>query len=95
MSQKDEYKPYKPLFEDFLNVKSIVSSPDLSKRKNLESNNNNSFQEKIEKPFLSDQAKLLLEELHKYRTVYKPSEKDNTLKEEHRQFFLIFYIIIH
>lgn len=60
----------KPNLDDFKNVKSLLSSPELSKPKNLEGEPFN-FKGNNDKPYLSDQAKLLLEELNKYKTVFR------------------------
>ena len=82
MLQNQEYKP---LFDEFQNVKSLVSSPDLSRPKEFEKDDYRTKQKIEKQPFLSEQAKLLLEELHKYKTVYKPSDKDNNLSENDKR----------
>jgi len=82
MSQKGESKPS---FEDFQNIKSLLSSPDLSKPKDLDPEPYN-FKENNDKPYLSEQAKLLLDELHKYKATYKPNSKENLINEPSKQF---------
>ena len=79
----------KQILEDFQNVKSLVNSPDLSKPIEQEAFN---FKEKLEKPYLSQQAKVLLAELHKYKTVYK--KNDEKVPENSRMFIVNFVFFI-
>lgn len=80
----------KQIFDDFQNVKSLVGSPDLSKPQEKEQEPFN-FKEKIEKPYLSEEAKVLLAELHKYKTVYAKNEDKKPENLQKFINFLVFY----
>ena len=86
MAQREEHPP-RPVLDDFQPVKSLVNSPDpprsdpsASEHLNPTASEHFNFKENNDKPYLSDQAKLLLEELHKYKETYKPKQGENPNK---------------
>lgn len=84
MLKKEDFKPF---LDDFQHVKSLVSSPDMTRPTNYEPAEFN-FKDKLDKPYLSQQAKTLLEELYKYKTTYKPSENQIKSIDNSQRFFL-------
>lgn len=73
------HKEERPALDEFQPVKSLVNSPDPA-RGNPGGSEHYNFKENNDKPYLSDQAKLLLEELHKYKETYKTKPKDDPTK---------------
>ena len=89
------HKEERPALDEFQPVKSLVNSPDPA-RSNPSASEHYNFKENNDKPYLSDQAKLLLEELHKYKETYKTKPKNQleTTKKSPFIYKLLYFLTI-